>query len=95
MVVGAEAQVGKVRASGFADRLRNADQCLARRAGNGRLVVRRKGFGVPVAITDHEAAVVLGGHAGFLSWNYVNAWAWQADLQFPAGRAMNIEISPH
>ncbi|MNC42605.1 hypothetical protein D3C75_914240 [compost metagenome] len=73
MVMGAEAQVGKVRAGGFADRLRDADQCLAWRAGNGRLVVRRKGFRVPVAITDHEAAVVLGGHAGFLSWNYGNA----------------------
>jgi hypothetical protein len=25
----------------------------------------------------------------------MNAWAWQADLQFPAGRGMNIEISGH
>ncbi|MNO75018.1 hypothetical protein D3C76_660420 [compost metagenome] len=82
MVVGTETQVGEIRAGGFADRLRDADQCLARGAGNGRLVVGGQGFGVPVAITDHEAAGVLGGHAVFLSWYYQNACTWQADLQF-------------
>ncbi|MNN07516.1 hypothetical protein D3C81_1203430 [compost metagenome] len=87
MVVGAETQVGEIRAGGFADRLRDADQCLARRAGNGSLVVGRQGFGVPVAITDHEAAGVLGGHAVFLSWNYQNAYTGQADLQFRITRA--------
>ncbi|MNP08092.1 hypothetical protein D3C76_1001480 [compost metagenome] len=84
MVMLAELQVRKVRACAFADRLRNAHQGLTRRTGNGGFVIRSKGLRVPVAITDSEATVVLRRHAVLLSWNYWNAWAWQASLQFPA-----------
>ncbi|MNV68786.1 hypothetical protein D3C71_1616580 [compost metagenome] len=62
-------QVGEVGAAGLGDGLRDAHQRLARGTGDGRLVVGREGLGVPVAITDHEAAGVLGGHAVFLSWS--------------------------
>ncbi|MOA15878.1 hypothetical protein D3C78_1360610 [compost metagenome] len=84
VVVRAELEVREIRAGAFADRLRDAHQRLARRTGDGSLVVRGEGFRVPVAITDSEATVVLRRHAVLLSWNYWSAWAWQASLQFPA-----------
>ena len=62
----AEFQVGKVRPTGFADRLRNTHQRLARGAGNGGLVVGGQGFGVPVAVTDDKAPAVCIRHVDLL-----------------------------
>ena len=61
-----EFQVGKVRTTGFTDRLRDAHQRLTRGAGNGGFVIGGQGFGVPVAVTDDKAPAVCIRHVDLL-----------------------------
>ena len=62
----AKFQMGKIRAAGFANRLRDAHQRLARGTGNRGFVVGRQGFGVPVAITDDKTPAVCIRHVDLL-----------------------------
>ena len=66
VVVLGELQVREMRAGGLGDRLRDAHQRLARRTGNGSLVIGGKGFRMPVAVANGKAAVVLGRHGSLL-----------------------------
>ncbi|MCY1446873.1 hypothetical protein D9M71_634650 [compost metagenome] len=66
VVVLAELEVREVRPGGLGNRLRDADQRLARRARHGGLVVGGVGLGLPVAVTGDEPAVFRVVHAAFL-----------------------------
>ncbi|MNQ72862.1 hypothetical protein D3C85_875740 [compost metagenome] len=73
VVMLAKLEVRKIRAGGFAGRLRDADQRLARGAGNGGLVVGRQRLGVPIAIADDEATGVCGRHVVLLLLDFWSA----------------------